>query len=479
MATVVDSCIDSTPCKMVGPTAVCLAGVTPPSGGTNISNTCWRTQSSYSCNNNTTAANPSCDTLVAKGCEFLSNQCDPTTMTNGVCQNYIGTYQCITSPQTSHQQQSCTTSTVCSQGNCWSTATTPNTAFGASVTAMEIVREASVYGDADGNIFSGTPNSCRYGDLGLKDCCKPTGGAQTNKQVLNPSGGGSALGQFATSTAMSVGGSAAWYYAKPLAQQGSQYAYDFMQTASKTAQDGIQAMIGNGAAAGEQLISNTAGDAVKEYAANAGASSGFGAMGFTYGGSSAMAAGDMGLEAGSTLSGAGTFGTDSYFLGNGFAFDPTSLAISVAIMVAMKVYESMTSCTQDEMVLDMNIGANLCVPVGSYCSKSYPLLGCFEWTQGFCCYNSVLSKIINQQGRGQIGKGFGSPQNPDCSGFSIAQLSQLNFASMDFSQFIASINPDIPDSSALGQTVSSRVSSNISSGQGTGSGTFNTVTPAK
>jgi len=277
--------------------------------------------------------------------------------------------------------------------------------------------------------------------------------------------------------AISVAGSAAWYYAKPLAQQGSQYAYDFMQSASATAKQGIQAMMGNGAQAAEQTISTTASSDV---AAGAGSSSGFGAMGFSYGNSAAMAADTLGETAGTTLQGAGSLGGDAYYLGNGFAFDPTSLAISVAIMVAMKVYASLTSCTQDEMLLDMNIGANLCIPVGSYCSKSYPLLGCFEWTQGFCCYNSVLSKIINQQGRGQLGEGFGSPQNPNCSGFTVAQLSQLNFAAMDFSQFIASINPDIPSSSALGQAVSSRISTNITNGSGTGPGTFNNVTtPSK
>ena len=469
VSTVVDSCIDSTPCKMVGPTAVCLAGVTPPSGGTNISNTCWKTQSSYSCNNNVSAQNPSCDILVKQGCEFLSNRCDPTSMSNGVCQNYIGTYQCQTSPKTSHQEQNCTTSTVCSQGNCWSTPTTPNTAFGASVTAMEIVREASVYGE-NGRIFSGTPDFCRYGDFGLKDCCKPTDGAKSNKQVLNP-GGGNSLGQFATSTAMSVGGSAAWYYAKPLAQQGSAYVYDFMSKAASSAANGIASFFSAGAPA----IATAGETAGANVAAGAAGSAGFGAMGFTYGATAVE-----GMAASSTaISGAGTMGGPLYSMGGGFAFDPTSLAITVAIMVAMKVYAAMTSCTQEEMILNMQMGANLCISVGSYCSKSYPLLGCFEWQQGFCCYNSVLSKIINQQGRGQLGKGFGSPQSPDCSGFAVAELAQLDFASMDFSQFVASIKPDIPDSSALGQTVSSRISNNISSGKGTGSGTFNAITPAK
>jgi conjugal transfer mating pair stabilization protein TraN len=65
--------------------------------------------------------------------------------------------------------------------------------------------------------------------------------------------------------------------------------------------------------------------------------------------------------------------------------------------------------------------------------------------------------MINEQGRAQIGKGWGDAQNPDCSGFTVAQLQSLNFAAMDLSEFYASIVPTLPDVSAIQGNAASRV----------------------
>ena len=73
-------------------------------------------------------------------------------------------------------------------------------------------------------------------------------------------------------------------------------------------------------------------------------------------------------------------------------------------------------------------------------------VACLARTKSFCCFNSHLARIINEQGRGQIGKSWGSntAQNPDCSGFSVAQLQSLDFSRMDFSEFYAEISPTLP-----------------------------------
>lgn len=127
------------------------------------------------------------------------------------------------------------------------------------------------------------------------------------------------------------------------------------------------------------------------------------------------------------------------------AFDPWSLAISVLMFAAM----SLTSCSQSEARLAMKEGANLCHSLGSYCSSCIRLLGkcisCIERTTGKCCFNSVLARIVNEQGRAQLGRGWGDPRGPDCSGFTLAQLQALDFSSMDLSEFYASIVPTLPN----------------------------------
>ncbi|PPU99450.1 hypothetical protein FZ025_18065 [Xanthomonas hyacinthi] len=76
-------------------------------------------------------------------------------------------------------------------------------------------------------------------------------------------------------------------------------------------------------------------------------------------------------------------------------------------------------------------------------------VSCIERTTGKCCFNSVLARIINKQGRQQFGKGWGEAKAPDCSGFTIAQLQAMNFAAMDLSEFYASIVPTLPNVEAI------------------------------
>jgi conjugal transfer mating pair stabilization protein TraN len=147
------------------------------------------------------------------------------------------------------------------------------------------------------------------------------------------------------------------------------------------------------------------------------------------------------------------------------AFDPWSLAIAVVIYIVM----SMMSCDEGEGKLALKEGAGLCHSIGSYCSSCISIFGycvsCIENTTGKCCFNSKLARIINEQGRQQFGKGWGSAESPDCSGFSIAQLQAMDFSRMDLTEFYASIVPKLPNVNALQSGNASRAS-NCYYGQG-------------
>jgi conjugal transfer mating pair stabilization protein TraN len=69
----------------------------------------------------------------------------------------------------------------------------------------------------------------------------------------------------------------------------------------------------------------------------------------------------------------------------------------------------------------------------------------------------MLARIVNEQGRVQIGKGWGGAQSPDCSGFTVAQLQTLDFAAMDLSEFYASLVPTLPNVGALQGNSASRI----------------------
>ncbi|MDZ7855326.1 type-F conjugative transfer system mating-pair stabilization protein TraN [Sphaerotilus sp.] len=147
------------------------------------------------------------------------------------------------------------------------------------------------------------------------------------------------------------------------------------------------------------------------------------------------------------------------------AFDPWSLVIAIIIYIIL----SMMSCNEEEGKLAMKEGAGLCHGVGTWCSSCFRVLGvcvsCVEHRTGKCCFNSKLARIVNEQGRVQVGKGWGSGENPDCSGFTIAQLQSLNFAAMDLTEFYASIVPTLPNLGAI-QTGNSGKVPNCYYGQG-------------
>ena len=131
------------------------------------------------------------------------------------------------------------------------------------------------------------------------------------------------------------------------------------------------------------------------------------------------------------------------------AFDPWSLAIAVVVYIVL----DMVSCSADEGKLAMKEGARLCHAVGSWCSSCIRVLGfcvsCIEHTTSKCCFNSLLARIVNEQGRMQIAKTWGGAQSPDCSGFTVAQLQALDFAAMDLSEFYASLVPTLPNLATL------------------------------
>ncbi len=159
-------------------------------------------------------------------------------------------------------------------------------------------------------------------------------------------------------------------------------------------------------------------------------------------GSSILAEYAMGALGSGALGMTGTFtvwGAQFSVAAEGIAFvgfDPWSLAISIAIYFIMQMME----CEDEEQALAMKRGQGLCHKVGSYCASKV-LGACVTKKEGWCCFPSKLGRIVNEQGRAQIGKSWGDAEDPDCSGFTAEQLALLKFDEMDLSEFIADIVP--------------------------------------
>ena len=94
----------------------------------------------------------------------------------------------------------------------------------------------------------------------------------------------------------------------------------------------------------------------------------------------------------------------------------------------------LTSCTEEEKALGTAKEDKLTVSLGQYCAES--VLGvCIRKKKAYCAFDSKLARIVQVEGRAQLGKNFGSAKHPDCSAFSPNELQRIDMSSMDFSDF--------------------------------------------
>lgn len=127
-----------------------------------------------------------------------------------------------------------------------------------------------------------------------------------------------------------------------------------------------------------------------------------------------------------------------------------------------KVFFGLVECKANEKELAEKNKAGLCHEVGEFCSKKLKLLFtkiCIEKSKGHCCFNSRLARILNEQGRPQIGRAWGSGDNPDCKGFTPEEFQKLDMSKMDLTEFTNSIS--IPDVTNIGSSIQNQVQTHL------------------
>ncbi|MBI5330058.1 MAG: conjugal transfer protein TraN [Betaproteobacteria bacterium] len=406
----------SAECSRTG--SVCAEGPeTRVISGVNVTRDCWRYRDTYQCTSPDMTSD--CQELLNRGCGQIGSKC--IEMTDGVCVLNENTYQCQTSPAVAKQVQDCAARQFCANGECFDTGFEPDADFGKAVTAMESAREAGTYIDPDTlQLFTGAGSKCTKKLGGLSNCCKKGsggGGAMSNRSVA--SGMASDL----------VGQAGSYGYSI-----GSAYTYDAMFSSD------IPWMMSKSIDAW-QMGDWTGG--VPSFSPSIG----------LYGFSAAMSAPTapplMSSMFGSAANPIQLFGSGG---GPGIYFTPATFYIAIAGMVI----QELMSCDPEDQMTAMKSGQNLCVSIGSYCSSKF-LMICLEKKEGYCCFNSRLARIIQEQGRSQLGKSWGSPRSPECSGFTTAEFESLDFSRIDIAEFIREVQPKAMDVQALADRMNSRV----------------------
>lgn len=106
----------------------------------------------------------------------------------------------------------------------------------------------------------------------------------------------------------------------------------------------------------------------------------------------------------------------------------------------------LSQCTDEERDYESRAEGGNCTLVGERCIEDWPLVGCVQRSRTYCCFNSKLGRIIQEQGRLQLQQfnldaPFGTASSPDCRGFTPEEFQMLDFSRLDLSEYFGDLNP--------------------------------------
>jgi conjugal transfer mating pair stabilization protein TraN len=94
----------------------------------------------------------------------------------------------------------------------------------------------------------------------------------------------------------------------------------------------------------------------------------------------------------------------------------------------------LSDCPEEAERVGVAKGKSQAVYIGKYCA--HKVLGkCIEYKKSYCLFSSRLARIIQEQGRAQLGISWGDAEDPNCRGLTIEELQQLHFDEMNFNEF--------------------------------------------
>lgn len=150
----------------------------------------------------------------------------------------------------------------------------------------------------------------------------------------------------------------------------------------------------------------------------------------------------------------GTVTQGTLQLGGGAAVVGSVLSWAMAAYAVYQIFTVLVqiiwACERREFELAVQRQLRSCHHVGSFCASR--VLGmCIERRESHCCFASPLSRILQQQMRPQLGRGWGSPRNPDCAGITVAQMSAVDWSRVDLTEWVGILASEgmLPDAASI------------------------------
>ena len=127
----------------------------------------------------------------------------------------------------------------------------------------------------------------------------------------------------------------------------------------------------------------------------------------------------------------------------------------------------LANCSASERELAEERNAGNTHYLGRYCSKRTFFGVCIRRSRAWCVFGSKLGRILQQQGRSQLGIGWSS-----CRGLTVAEIEGIDFARLDLSEFTQDLMDGsrepavlLPDSGDTGEAMRTRIRDFYSRGE--------------
>lgn len=103
--------------------------------------------------------------------------------------------------------------------------------------------------------------------------------------------------------------------------------------------------------------------------------------------------------------------------------------VYLAYQLGKLAYALLTACDDSEFETAYSVGTDSCVKVKDKECTGENFFGCYERTNTYCCYNSMLGRIIHEEARrtGQLPGTWDNALANGCPGISIGDFSSFNF----------------------------------------------------
>jgi conjugal transfer mating pair stabilization protein TraN len=406
---------------------------------------------SYQCITTDGGKLDTCQSLINSGCGFVSEKCeDQSSGTSGTCYAYERTYDCgtdtLVDSVSSDKTTECSGSLACTGTDCVDVDYTQSEDFTKVAALLNVAQQAakdmectgldddgqaSKEDDVNCSLFAGKAYKCKKAFFGVQDCCEEPSGVSLMEYL---------------SLTMSVYKADAAVMSLNIESEGmfqsAVTGYQALHKAvSSVISDGfssvtspITSYVQNIAGAVKDFVNpiseviNEIKDKIMKEVSEILAKLAQ-KMGIQIGGEGAAGAagGEAAKEA---LEQTAEKGAESIAGSLGTAFTVVGY-VYLAYQVAMLIIQTVYKCTEDEYELNSNRALKQCHYVGSYkkgLTKQFT----------YCCYNSPLARILQEQIQPQIAnKGFGTAKEPTCDALSVTEFSQVDWSKVNLDEWIA------------------------------------------